>query len=403
MADKNNTEKKDKSKGGFFTTKKMTRQEWQQASLKRNQQAILNDKSPFVVREAYKMARTNIIFSVSGISASDECKIIALTSASPGEGKTTSILNLSLTFAQTGSRVLLIDGDLRKPRIHQYLGVVKTNGLSTILSNQKTFDEVVFHDVKYGLDCLTAGAIPPNPAELLASDAMGSLLDNLKFRYDYIFIDTPPVTVVTDASAMSKYLTGLIVVVREGYTEHDSIDHAITLLKIADARILGFFLNDIDPANANYGSYSKSYGRRYGYKYGFRYGRKYGYSYGSNRRRGYGSKYEYKYGYGYGYGYGKSYSYADAVEGESSSEARKGAGADAGFNIVHNKVEQENATEVLLDETVKGQTAEEVTKQEDIPETTFEAAADRGDVPATVDVNDDAKPENESEDINEKE
>lgn len=340
MAEKKNTKKS----GGLFNSKKMTRQEWKQASLKRNQMAILNNKTSFVVREAYKIARTNIIFSCSG-SGSDECKIIAVTSASPGEGKTTSVLNLSLSFAQTGSRVLLIDGDLRKPRIHQYLGVIKANGLSTVLSNQKTFDEVVYHDVKYGLDCLTAGSIPPNPAELLASDAMKALLENLKYRYDYIFIDTPPVTVVTDAAALSKFVTGLIVIVRDGYTDHSSIEHALHLLKIADANVLGFFLNDVDPANANYGTYNKSYGKRYGYKYGFRYGSKIFGRYGYERNH-YG-----QYGnYGYGYGYG-GYSYGDKSKDENEEN---NTDASNGFNKVYNKVDEEtkhnmeeNATEKI--------------------------------------------------------
>lgn len=273
--------------GGIFS-KKMTRQEWKQASIKRNQMAILNSETPFVIREAYRTARTNIIFSVSG-SGSDECKVIALTSANPGEGKTTSSLNLAITFAQTGAKVLIMDGDLRKPRVHQYLGVVKTNGLSTILSNQKTFDEVVYRDLRDGLDCLASGPVPPNPAELLASDAMKNLLDMLKQQYDYILIDTPPVTVVTDAVALSTNVSGIILVVREGFTNHDSVTHALNLLKIANAKVLGFFVNDVDPSGGTYGSYRNSYGHRYG-KYSYKYGYHYAYNYS------YGEKYSYQYG-----------------------------------------------------------------------------------------------------------
>ena len=293
MAENNNNNNNLPKSSGLFG-RKMTKQEWKQVSLKRNQMAILNKNTPFVIREAYKTARTNIIFSVSG-SGNDECKVIALTSPNAGEGKTTSCLNLAITFAQTGAKVIIIDGDLRKPRIHQYLGVVKTNGLSTILSNQKTFEEVVYRDVRDGLDCLTAGSIPPNPAELLASDAMSNLLNTLKTQYDYIFIDTPPVTVVTDAVALSTSTSGIVLVVREGFTNHESVEHALNLLKIAKAKVLGFFVNDIDPASANYGSYRKSYGRRYGYKYGYKYGYRYGYRYGYN--------------YNYNYSYGKNYSY----------------------------------------------------------------------------------------------
>ena len=105
-----------------------------QMSLQQNREAILHETTPFIIQEAYKTSRTNIIFSVSG-SDSEKCKIIALTSANPGEGKTTSCVNLSITFAQTGARVLIIDGDLRKPRIHQYLGVTKSDGLSSLPRN----------------------------------------------------------------------------------------------------------------------------------------------------------------------------------------------------------------------------------------------------------------------------
>lgn len=188
-------------------------------SLKRNQAAIINKKTPFIIQEAYKTARTNTIFSVSG-SMENSCKVIAITSAGPGEGKTTTTINLAITFAQTGAKVLIIDGDLRKPRVHQYLGVVKTDGLSTVLSNQKTFDEVVYKNIREGLDLLASGSIPPNPAELLSSDAMGETLKELKTRYDYIFLDTPPVTVVTDAAALSKFIDGIILIVRQDYTAH---------------------------------------------------------------------------------------------------------------------------------------------------------------------------------------
>lgn len=307
--------KKEKHAKKSVFGKKMTKQEWQQLSLKRNRMAILNKDTQFIISEAYRTARTNIIFSVSG-SGEDECKIIALTSANPGEGKTTSTINLAITFAQTGARVLVIDGDLRKPRIHQYLGVVKTNGLSTILSNQKTFEEVVFRNIRDGLDCLTSGSIPPNPAELLASNAMSQLLEHLKFQYDYVFIDTPPVTVVTDAAAVSPYINGMILVVRQGFTNHESIEHVISLFKIAKVKMLGFFVNDIDPASVNYGAYRSAYGKRYGYKYGYKYGYRYGYRYGYK----YGDN---KSGSGYGYAYGDSIDPEESVQVQAE-ESEKG-------------------------------------------------------------------------------
>ncbi len=233
---------------------------------------IVSENTPFVIREAYKTARTNIIFSVSGIKKSN-CKIIALTSANPGEGKTTTSLNLALTFAQTGAKVLAIDADLRKPRLHRYLGMKKDVGLSSVLASQTTIDKAICKNVRLGLDLLPSGELPPNPAELLSSDAMRELLDELSNEYDYIFIDTPPVTVVTDAVALSPLVDGIVVVVRQNYTDHESLASAINLLNIARAKVLGFFVNDAVTVRAGYG-YS-----RYKYKNGYRSGYKYGYKY----------------------------------------------------------------------------------------------------------------------------
>lgn len=243
--------------------------------LKKSQEAILNKKTPFIIQEAYRTARTNIIFSLA--DSNEKCKVLCITSANAGEGKTTTALNLAITFAQTGSKVLLIDADLRKPRIHQYLGVVKSDGLTTVLSKQKEFEDVVYHNLRPGLDCMTSGSIPPNPAELLGSESMEKLLDKLKIQYDYILIDTPPVTVVTDAVALSGYVSGIMLVVREGFTNYESIDQALSLLNIAKAKLIGFFINDIDAMSMNYGSYRSGYGKGYKSKYDNGYG--YGYSY----------------------------------------------------------------------------------------------------------------------------
>ena len=226
--------------------------------LKKSQEAILNKKTPFIIQEAYRTARTNIIFSLA--DSNEKCKVLCITSANAGEGKTTTALNLAITFAQTGSKVLLIDADLRKPRIHQYLGVVKSDGLTTVLSKQKEFEDVVYHNLRPGLDCMTSGSIPPNPAELLGSESMEKLLDKLKIQYDYILIDTPPVTVVTDAVALSGYVSGIMLVVREGFTNYESIDQALSLLNIAKAKLIGFFINDIDAMSMNYGSYRSGFG-----------------------------------------------------------------------------------------------------------------------------------------------
>ncbi|MEE0944945.1 MAG: CpsD/CapB family tyrosine-protein kinase [Clostridia bacterium] len=246
---------------------------------KRSVNTILSNDTPFVIRENYKTARTNIIFSVSGISKSG-CKFIAITSANPGEGKTTTTLNLAITFAQTGARVLAIDGDLRKPRMHRYLNMKKDIGLSSVLSQQVDLDKAINKNVRPGLDVLASGELPPNPAELLSSDKMRELIEKMGERYDYVFFDTPPVTVVTDAAALSPLVDGVIVIVRQNYTDHESLSAAINLLNISRTKILGFFVNDVSKIRSgyNYNRYRYKYGYKYSYRYGYRYDYRYGYA-----------------------------------------------------------------------------------------------------------------------------
>lgn len=250
---------------------------------------LLDKNTSFMITEAYKALRTNIIFTLS--DKGKGCKKILLTSASPGEGKTTTCLNLSIAFAQTGSKVLIIGADLRKPRIYRHLQIERKNGLSDVLCGLIPLEKAIKHCKDYGIDCITAGQLPPNPVELISSPKMGEVFDELSKMYDYIFIDTPPVTLVADATAMSKYVDGVIVVVRQNYTIHETLERARNSLDFADAKILGYILNDVDTLNNRYGSY-----RRYGYGKGI-FGKGYGY----------GSKYGYGYGYGNGYGYGYGY------------------------------------------------------------------------------------------------
>lgn len=243
---------------------------------------ILTDEAPFSIKEAYKTTRTNILFALAG---QEGCKKIVLTSAEPGEGKTTTALNLSITFAQTGSKVLVIDGDLRKPRIHRYLHFDKKNGLSDLLVGSTTLKKAIRHHDKLNIDCIPAGQIPPNPVELLSNDGMNELLEKLSEMYDYIFIDSPPVTVVSDAAAMANVVDGYIVVIRHNFTIHELLSKARASLLFAEGKVLGYVMNDIRPLGGlsynQYGAYSSKY---YNYK------SKYGYGYGSRR-------YQYRYTY----------------------------------------------------------------------------------------------------------
>lgn len=236
---------------------------------------LLTSKSPFDVKEAYKSARTNIMFSLTNPG----CKKIIVTSAFPKEGKTTTCVNLAIAFAQTTAKVLIIDCDLRKPRLHKIFMLKSNIGLSNVLTRMNTLEEAIQTTGFYGLEILPAGTTPPNPAELLASDSMKEVIDTLSEKYDYIFMDTPPVNVVTDAVVLSPYISGLFLVTRQKFTDHRSIKDALNRLELANIKPTGFILNDIDEYSSKYKYGYKRYGRygRYG-KYGG-YG-KGGYEYG---------------------------------------------------------------------------------------------------------------------------
>jgi capsular exopolysaccharide synthesis family protein len=224
------------------------------------QELILNDKSPFSLREAYNTLRTNIIFSV----ASEGCKVIGLTSAIELEGKSTNCINLALSFAETKARVLLLDCDLRRPNVARLLNLVAGRGISNVIVGLSPLDKVIRHVANKNLDVITSGDIPPNPTELLGSQKMQDVMRELSTRYDYILVDTPPVNVVADASIISKFMTGIVFVVMQGASERDSVTDAIDQLTFADAKLLGFLLNCALPKKRGRGKYYKKY-KKYGY------------------------------------------------------------------------------------------------------------------------------------------
>lgn len=283
---------------------------YKEESIRQRTASLINKDTSFSVVEAYKVARTNIIFS---LGAAKECKKIVVTSATPGEGKTTTTLNLAIVFAQTGAKVLVIDGDLRKPRIYRHLRLERKGGLSDVLCGFAEFEKVIHHVGEFGIDCITSGQIPPNPAELLSSDAMRDLLDKLSERYDYIFIDTPPSNMVTEAAVLSRFVNGVIMVVRQNYTVHESIVKARENLLFANAKILGYILNDVTA-------------KRYGYR---RYYYRNYHSYGCGTRIGYGS-----------YGYGERSMPSDDAKAVREKKTAKSARAVSagGFGSVIEKV-----------------------------------------------------------------
>lgn len=280
---------------GDFNVKKANNR--REKSVTRRISTLLTDTTDFLVKESYKTARTNIRFA---LSSEKNCKKIIITSASPHEGKTTTCLNLSIAFAQTDAKVLVIDADLRKPRISRHLSLEKENGLSDVLCGLIDIDTAIKHCPEHNLDCITSGQIPPNPVELLTSGDMERLLEVLSERYDYIFIDTPPVTVVTEAAAMAKLASGVIMIIRQNNTIFESVNRARESIEMAKGKILGFILNDVTSGTYGYGSYGK---------YGYRRPRKYSYNYS------YGS-------YGYGYGY-DGYSYKNSYYGYGYKDKRR--------------------------------------------------------------------------------
>ena len=232
---------------------------------------ILSADSNFFIREAYKTLRTNTMFALAG---QEGCKIILVTSALQGEGKSISALNLAISFAEAENRVLLIDCDLRRPKLARLLRKSAPAGLSNVLLNPKLLPEALMFSGIERLDLILSGDIPPNPSELLGSARMTELLRRLREHYDYILLDTPPVNLVTDAVVLARRSDGVLFVVRANKSERGAVSYAVEQLGYAQAKILGFVLDDVSGGGSGYGygKYKyKKYGqyRRYGYGYGY--------------------------------------------------------------------------------------------------------------------------------------
>ncbi|MDD6252252.1 MAG: CpsD/CapB family tyrosine-protein kinase [Oscillospiraceae bacterium] len=197
---------------------------------------VISGDSKFAIVEGYKIARTNLVFSLSAA----ESNVVAFTSWSKGEGKSTATANLAISFSKMDKKVLLIDADLRRPNLHNLMKLQNTAGLSEVIGKFKSFDEVINRDVLPYLDVLTSGSIPPNPSELLASQNFSAMLEVLRKDYDYIILDTPPVGVVADALILKDLVAGYVVVVREKFTTHGDIEKALQSIRLADSKVLGF-------------------------------------------------------------------------------------------------------------------------------------------------------------------
>ena len=193
----------------------------------------------FAMAEAYKLLRTNITFSVPDRQGG---KVIGVTSPRPQEGKSTTSLNLAYTFAEAGNKVLLIDADMRRPSISKMLNMPKAPGLSNRLTSgdANAINIGILHE---NLSIMFSGEIPPNPSELISSDNMKNMIEEFRTVYDYVIVDLPPVTAVSDPLVMSKHIDGLAIVIRHGHSRRRDVLETMRQLKLVNAKILGFIFN----------------------------------------------------------------------------------------------------------------------------------------------------------------
>ncbi len=227
---------------------------------------ILGTESPFVVKEAYSAIRTNLLFMQKG----EKCPVFIVTSPTANNGKTINSINLAISFAQMGKKTLLIDADMRNPTIHRMFSIPVKNGLSEILAGLTDNITVSKTEIE-NLSVLTGGKIPPNPAELIASSRMYKLLEFVKVHYDCVFMDTPPVNLVTDATVFAQKTTGYILIVKANVSDTADVKIAVSSLENIGGNILGFVLNDVTTGRNGYYSYYKRYGYKYKYSYGYGY------------------------------------------------------------------------------------------------------------------------------------
>jgi capsular exopolysaccharide synthesis family protein len=249
--------------GSRNTAQMSMRQRLSLASSPEAVELITQSRPQSQMAESYRALRTSLLLTSLGTPP----KVILVTSALPEEGKTTTSINSAIVLAQRGTRVLLIDADLRRPSIHKTLGMAPGNGLSNVLTGGATLEQaVMLSSISPSLSILAAGTPPPNPAELLASNNMREVLDKLRSQYDHIVIDTPPTLSVTDAVVLSTNADAVILVIRAGQTTKQALRRARDVLIQVNARICGVLLNAVNLNSPDY-YYYYEYQGKYGHRY----------------------------------------------------------------------------------------------------------------------------------------
>lgn len=228
---------------------------------------IIGKNLGFAAAEAYKLLRANIQFALPD---EKKCRIVGVTSALGGEGKSTTALNLSYMLAESEKKVLLLEADMRLPTAARRMKLKGKPGLSDLLAGLNSYEEIIQDSkVHEGLKVVVCGSIPPNPSELLGTERMEKAMEEFSRDFDFIVLDLPPVNAVSDALVASRLADGILVVVRQDYASRGEVADTVRRLQYAGAKVLGFVLTRSDTL-AKGGKYKK-YGkyRRYGYGYGY--------------------------------------------------------------------------------------------------------------------------------------
>ena len=228
-----------------------------------NSMSIIGSKLNFEGREAYNLLRTNLMFATKRNDRN--ARVIGITSSTHGEGKSLTVINLAYSIAESGRKVILVECDLRLPTLRKKLNLPRSTGLSNILAGINSEKATLHSDVLIkGLDFVQAGDIPPNPSELLGSKAFTNLIDTLADNYDVILLDLPPIGKVSDALVVSRCTDGLVIVVRNDYTNASELDYTLRQCELVDAKVLGFVYNG---SGAKSKKYKYGYGNKYAYGY----------------------------------------------------------------------------------------------------------------------------------------
>lgn len=253
------------SKGGYYGYGDDKSKARKTGSAKGKPQDLVGGEISFAASEAYKLLRTKLQFS---FASEKSCRVIGVSSAMSGEGKSLTSVNLAYSLSQLNKRVLLIDCDMRRPSIYTKLPIVKTPGLSNFLSGQCELNYAMQYcnipRDKQAFDVMAAGTNPPNPVELLSSVRMERLVEGLRSNYDYIILDLPPVGDVSDAMAVAKLTDGMLLVVRQNYCDRLALNAAVRQFEFVEARLLGIVYNFVTESAGTHGK--KYYKNYYGYE-----------------------------------------------------------------------------------------------------------------------------------------